>query len=128
MTNSNDDNVIDMAEFRRRKEDPSLKKTKGLDRFIQAYHEAGPETMFMFEEIIGMLDEYGFEPEGFDRRDVLLLREALFSLIIRYRGETHPLHSMAEEFDKYFSRLEYFLDTEWQNADEDPDDEGPETA
>jgi hypothetical protein len=117
-----------MAEFRQRKNAPKLEQSANLRGFVEAYHEAGPETLSIFNEAMHLLEAYGFDPEGFDRRDVLLLREALFSIIIRYRGEFHPLHTMADEFDKYFNKLEFFLDTEWQNADEDPDDEGPERA
>jgi hypothetical protein len=71
-----------------------------------------------------LLRAYGFETEDFDRKDVLLLREAIFSIILRYREEHHPLHSFVDEFDKYFNRLEFFLDSEWVKADfESFDDE-----
>ena len=125
---SNNDNVVSVAEFRRKKQEPKLKKTKDLELFVEGYHEAGPEAMAMFERAMMLFRAYGFETEDFRREDVLLLREAFFSIILRYRETHHPLHTFVEDFDKYFNRLEYFLDTEWQNADEDPDDEGPDTA
>ena len=82
----------------------------------------------MFNKSMMLLRAYGFETEDFDRKDVLLLREAIFSIILRYREAHHPLHTFVEDFDKYFNRLEFFLDSEWQHADEDPDDEGPEAV
>jgi hypothetical protein len=117
-----------MAEFRLKKQVPKQKMTKHLESFVEHYHEAGPEAMDVFNKSMMLLRAYGFETEDFDRRDVLLLREAIFSIILRYREAHHPLHTFVDDFDKYFSRIEYFLDSEWQHADEDPDDEGPETA
>ena len=128
MESSNNDNVVSMAEFRSKKRGPKQKMTKHLESFVEHYHEAGPEAMDVFNKSMMLLRAYGFETEDFDRKDVVLLREAIFSIILRYREAHHPLHTFVEDFDKYFSRIEYFLDTEWQNADEDPDDEGPETA
>ena len=128
MTTSNNDNVVSMAEFRLKKQGPKQKMTKHLESFVEGYHEAGPEAMDVFNKSMMLLRAYGFETEDFDRKDVLLLREAVFSIILRYREQHHPLHTFVEDFDKYFSRLEFFLDSEWQHADEDPDDEGPETA
>lgn len=128
MESSNNDNVVSMAEFRLKKQVPKQKMTKHLESFVEHYHEAGPEAMDVFNKSMMLLRAYGFETEDFDRRDVLLLREAIFSIILRYREAHHPLHTFVDDFDKYFSRIEYFLDSEWQHADEDPDDEGPETA
>lgn len=126
MSSSNNDNVVSMAEFRLKKMEP--KRTKYLESFVEGYHEAGPESIDVFNKTIMLLRAYGFETEGFDRRDLLLLREAIFSIILRYREQHHPLHTFVGEFDKYFNKLEYFLDTDWHNADEDPNDEGPDTA
>lgn len=128
MESSNNDNVVSMAEFRLKKQVPKQKMTKHLESFVEHYHEAGPEAMDVFNKSMMLLRAYGFETEDFDRKDVLLLREAIFSIILRYREAHHPLHTFVDDFDKYFSRIEYFLDSEWQHADEDPDDEGPETA
>ena len=129
MESSNNDNVVSMAEFRQKKMEPKLKRTKHLESFVEGYHEAGPEAMDTFNKTMMLLRAYGFETEDFDRKDVLLLREAIFSIILRYREQHHPLHTFVEDFDKYFNKLEYFLDSEWHNADEDdhddPDDEGP---
>lgn len=127
MTDSSN-NVIDLGEFRKRKTAPKFKKTKQLEEFVEAYHEAGPEAMDMFNKAMMLFRAYGFETEDFRREDVLLLREALFSIILRYREAHHPLHSFVDDFDKYFNKLEYYLDSEWLAADEDPDDEGPHTA
>lgn len=128
MESSNNDNVVSMAEFREKKRGPKMKKSKHLESFIEHYHEAGPEATDVFIKSMMLLKAYGFETQDFERKDVLLLREAIFSIILRYREAHHPLHSFVEDFDKYFSKLEYFLDSEWQNADEDPDDEGPEAV
>jgi hypothetical protein len=117
-----------MAEFRQKKHGPKMKRTKYLESFVEAYHEAGPEATDMFNKAMMLFKAYGFETNDFDQKDVLLLREALFSIILRYRDAHHPLHTFAEGFDKYFNKLEYFLDSEWESSDEDPDDEGPETA
>ena len=122
MESSNNDNVVSMAEFRLKKQVPKQKMTKHLESFVEHYHEAGPEAMDVFNKSMMLLRAYGFETEDFDRRDVLLLREAIFSIILRYREAHHPLHTFVDDFDKYFSRIEYFLDSEWQHADEDPDD------
>ena len=128
MESSNNDNVVSMAEFRQKKMGTKLKRTKHLESFVEGYHEAGPEATDVFNKTMMLLRAYGFETEDFDRRDVLLLREAVFSIILRYREQHHPLHSFVDDFDKYFNKLEYFLDTEWQDSDEDPDDEGPHIA
>jgi hypothetical protein len=109
--------------------EPKMKRTRHLESFVEGYHEAGPEATDVFNKTMMLLRAYGFETEDFDRKDVLLLREAIFSIILRYREQHHPLHMFVEDFDKYFNKLEYFLDSEWHNADEDdhddPDDEGP---
>lgn len=111
-------NVIDLDAFRKSKSAPRVKKTAQLERFIEAYHEAGPEATDMFNKAMMLFKAYGFDTDDFDQKDVLLLREALFSIILRYRDEHHPLQSFAGEFDKYFNRLEYYLDSEWQDADD----------
>jgi hypothetical protein len=104
--------------------EPKMKRTRHLESFVEAYHEAGPEATDVFNKTMMLLRAYGFETEDFDRKDVLLLREAIFSIILRYREEHHPLHSFVDEFDKYFNRLEFFLDSEWVKADfESFDDE-----
>lgn len=128
MDSSNNDNVVSMAEFRQKKMEPKIKRTKHLESFVEGYHEAGPEATDVFNKTMMLLRAYGFETGDFDRRDVMLLREAVFSIILRYREQHHPLHTFVDDFDKYFNKLEYFLDSEWHNADEDPDDEGPERA
>jgi hypothetical protein len=120
---SSSNNVIDLLEFRKRKEQELPKASAELAGFVEAYHEAGPEATDVFTKSIRLLKAYGFDVEDFDDRDVLLLREAIFSIILRYREEHHPLHSFADEFDKYFNRLEYFLDTEWSDSDELGDEE-----
>jgi hypothetical protein len=129
MESSNNDNVVSLAEFRQKKMEPKMKRTRHLESFVEGYHEAGPEATDVFNKTMMLLRAYGFETEDFDRKDVLLLREAIFSIILRYREQHHPLHMFVEDFDKYFNKLEYFLDSEWHNADEDdhddPDDEGP---
>lgn len=129
MTNSTD-NIVDLEAFRKKKNAPKVGKqmSERLEHFVEAHHEAGPEATDMYEKALMLFKAYGFETEDFTHQDLLVLREALFSIILRYRGQDHPLHTFAEEFDKYFNRIEYFLDSEWQNADVDPDDEGPETA
>lgn len=99
-----------------------------LEQFVEAHHEAGPEATDMYDKALMLFKAYGFETEDFSHKDLLLLREALFSIILRYRGASHPLHTFVEEFDKYFNRIEYFLDSEWQNADIDPDDDGPKAV
>jgi len=128
MESSNNDNVVSLAEFRQKKMEPKMKRTRHLESFVEGYHEAGPEAMDTFNKTMMLLRAYGFETDDFDRRDVLLLREAVFSIILRYREQHHPLHTFVDDFDKYFNKLEYFLDTEWHTADENPDDEGPDTA
>lgn len=126
MESSNNNNVVSLAEFRRRKEDPELKKSRWLDEFVESYHEAGPEAMDMFNNAMVMFRAHGFETDDFEHRDILLLREVLFSIILRYRGTHHPLHTFADEFDKYFNKLEYHLDTEWDElSNSDSDNEGP---
>jgi hypothetical protein len=124
MESSNNDNVVSLAEFRQKKMEPKMKRTRHLESFVEGYHEAGPEATDVFNKTMMLLRAYGFETEDFDRKDVLLLREAIFSIILRYREEHHPLHSFVDEFDKYFNRLEFFLDSEWVKADfESFDDE-----
>jgi len=127
MTDSSN-NVIDLGAFRkRRKAKADIKITPTMERFIEAYHEAGPEATDMFDKAMMLFKAYGFETDDFDHRDVVLLREALFSIILRYREQHHPLHTFVEDFDKYFNKLEYFLDTEWVKADfEEFDDEQPD--
>lgn len=127
MTDSNN-NVVDLNAFRRKKEGPKIIPGAALKKFVEAYHEAGPEATDMYRKAIMLFKAYGFDTDDFDHKDLLLLREALFSIILRYREHDHPLHTFAEEFDKYFNKLEYHLDSEWQSAENDPDDNGPETA
>jgi len=121
---SSSNNVIDLDEFRKRKQQALPKPSAQLAQFVEAYHEAGPEALDVFTKSVRLLKAYGFDVEEFDQRDVLLLREAIFSIVLRYREEHHPLHSFVDEFDKYFNRLEFFLDSEWVKADfESFDDE-----
>ena len=47
----------------------------------------------------------------------------MFSIILRYREEHHPLHSFVDDFDKYFNKIEYYLDTEWSDADDQSEEE-----
>lgn len=129
MTNSSN-NVIDLGTFRKKKKAKAgIKITPLLEGFIEAYHEAGPEATYMFDRAMRLFKAYGFETDDFEHKDVLLLREAIFSIILRYREQHHPLHSFVDDFDKYFNKLEYFLDTEWANADmedqPDPDEDEP---
>lgn len=141
---SSNNNIVSLAEFRQKKQGPKLKKTKQLEEFVESYHEAGPEATDMFNKAMMLFKAYGFETDDFNKKDILLLREALFSIILRYRDAHHPLHTFVEDFDKYFNKLEFFLDTEWHNADQnsddysnwvdtgegpedDPDDQGPNT-
>lgn len=127
MTDSND-NVVDLDAFRKKKNAPKFKlgKNQALEEFVEAYHEAGPEAIDIFNKAIMLFRAYGFETDDLDQRDVLLLREALFSIILRYREQHHPLHAFAEHFDKYFNSLEYYLDTDWSRADiDDPEDDRP---
>lgn len=123
MTDSND-NVVDLDAFRKKKNAPKIEHGKRLQQFVEAYHEAGPEATDMFRKAMMLFKAYGFDTDDFDQRDVVLLREALFSIILRYREHDHPLHTFAEEFDKYFNKLEYHLDSEWQSAENDPNDDG----
>jgi hypothetical protein len=119
-------NVVDLEEFRKRKKESLPKPSAQLTRFVEAYHDAEPEALDVYTKSIRLLRAYGFEVEDFNKKDVLLLREALFSIILRYREEHHPLHSFVEDFDKYFNKLEYYLDTEWSNAEHlDPNEEEP---
>jgi len=127
MTDSSN-NVVDLGTFRKkRKAKAGIKMTPLMEGFIEAYHEAGPEATFMFERAMLLFKAYGFETDDFEHKDMVLLREALFSIILRYREQHHPLHTFVEDFDKYFNKLEYFLDTEWVKADfEEFDDEQPD--
>jgi len=127
MTDSSN-NVVSLEDFRKKKEAPKGKPSQQLLNFVEAYHEAGPEATDMFNKAMMLFKAYGFDTEDFDQKDILLLREALFSIILRYREAHHPLHSFTEDFDKYFNKLEYYLDSEWLEADESSDDEGPDTA
>lgn len=116
-------NVVSLEDFKKKKEAPRGKPSAQLRQFVEAYHEAGPEATDMFNKAMMLYKAYGFDTDYFDQRDVLLLREALFSIILRYRDAHHPLHTFADEFDKYFNRLEYFLDTEWSQADDQSEEE-----
>lgn len=129
MTDSTD-NILDLNAFRKKKNaaKPRREMSEMLEQFVEAHHEAGPEATDMYDKALMLFKAYGFETDDFTHQDLLLLRESLFSIIIRYRGGVHPLHSFADEFDKYFNRIEYFLDSEWQSADDDPDDNGPNLA
>ena len=122
MTESSN-NVVSLEDFKKKKEAPKGKPSVQLQRFVEAYHEAGPEAIDMFNKAMMLFKAYGFETEDFQQKDVLLLREALFSIILRYREEHHPLHSFVDDFDKYFNRIEYYLDTEWSQADDQSEEE-----
>lgn len=121
MTSSN--NIIDFVSFRKKREeenDPDNLLPR-LEQFIEAYHEAGPEATDMFNRSLMLFKAYGFDVEEISPKDLLLLRETMFSIILRYREQHHPLHTFAEEFDKYFSGLEYFLESSWVEIDDDLD-------
>ena len=126
MTTSN--NVIDINSFRKKKsEKADVKMTGAMERFIEAYNEAGPEATHMFNEAIRLFEAYGFEVEDFTHTDILLLRETFFSIILRYRQHYHPLHGFIKDFDKYFDTLEQYMDLWWVDVEEttDPDNDKP---
>jgi hypothetical protein len=76
------------------------------ETFFKNYYEAEAIGLHLFDGIVYLMQTCGHDIDKFPEDDFKLLREAVISCIMKYRGQDHPLHIFAPEFNKYFSKLE----------------------
>lgn len=104
------DNVINSADrfAKKREEDPEKVVSKSEEQMIRdmvdnmqaVYDNCTPAVEAAIELLIAGLLKAGYKPSDFSYEDYMLLRESMFSMVMRSRELFHPLQTVAHTFEK----------------------------
>ena len=94
----NTNNVIDSAErFKRSSADQKIREM--TEEMTSAYEYCTPAVEAAIELLVTGLIKVGYNQTDFTYEDYVLMRESMFSMIMRSRGLFHPLQVVAHSFD-----------------------------
>jgi len=100
------DNVIDSADRFTKKREETIDKTEEqkiremVDEMQAVYDYCTPAVEAAIELLVAGLLKAGYKPADFSYEDYMLLRESMFSMVMRSRGLFHPLQTVAHTFEK----------------------------
>lgn len=104
------DNVIDSADrFAKKREEYAEKLVSEsdekkiremVDNMQAVYDYCTPAVEAAIELLVAGLLKAGYKPADFSYEDYMLLRESMFSMVMRSRGLFHPLQTVAHTFEK----------------------------
>lgn len=100
------DNVIDSADrFAKKKEDDVTKLDEQkiremVDNMQSVYDYCTPAVEAAIELLVAGLLKAGYKPADFSYEDYMLMRESMFSMVMRSRDLFHPLQTVAHTFEK----------------------------
>lgn len=99
-------NVIDSADRFAKKREETIDKTEEqkiremVDEMQAVYDYCTPAVEAAIELLVAGLLKAGYKPSDFSYEDYMLLRESMFSMVMRSRGLFHPLQTVAHTFEK----------------------------
>lgn len=99
-------NVIDSADRFTKKREEAINKTdqeriqEMVDSITEVYEYCTPAVEAAIKLLITGLLEAGYKPSDFSHEDYILMRESMFSMVMRSRDMFHPLQTVAHTFEK----------------------------
>lgn len=100
------DNVIDSADRFTKKREETIDKTEEqkiremVDEMQAVYDYCTPAVEAAIQLLIAGLLKAGYKPADFSYEDYMMLRESMFSMVMRSRDLFHPLQTVAHTFEK----------------------------
>lgn len=100
------DNVIDSADRFTKKREETIDKTEEqkiremVDEMQAVYDYCTPAVEAAIQLLIAGLLKAGYKPADFSYEDYMMLRESMFSMVMRSRELFHPLQTVAHTFEK----------------------------
>lgn len=100
------DNVIDSADRFGKKREEAIDKTdqerirEMVDNMQSIYDNCTPAVEAAIELLVAGLLKAGYRPSDFSYEDYMLMRESMFSMVMRSRDLFHPLQTVAHTFEK----------------------------
>lgn len=99
-------NVIDSTDRFAKKREEAIDKTDEqkireiVDNMQEVYEYCAPAVEASIELLVSGLLKAGYKPSDFSYEDYMLMRESMFSMIMRSRDLFHPLQTVAHTFEQ----------------------------